>query len=814
MDRWNWLDDATQDFAVGVRTLLKSPSFATSATLILSLAIGLNVTLYQMVGAVLLRPPAIRSSSEVARFHRVGPHSSSTHMPYPVAEFVRQNNAVLAAVMVEAGSSMAWGRDAAEQIHASYVSTNWFDELGHGPLVGRVLSDAIDGTGSTPSVVLGYTFWQSRLGEDRTIIGTTAYLDRKPVTIVGVALKTMPGLDFDVADVFVPIAQRAYFYPQSEFLTAWNSDSVAMYGRFRPGLSPTAVRDGLRPVMQAIAKEHREVEPDQWLEPLIATDNFMRARDRREILAVASLVAALTSLVLIVAAANLANLVISRAMGRVRELGVRMALGARRSRIVRQLVMESVPLVVLGTLGSLAFATVASTQIAKVVALPPYFDFSLDARTIMLAVALALVAVIVIGVVPAWKVGQQHLIDAIKDGGQHASRALDRALVRRVMVAAQVAGTCLLLIVAGMMVRNVQRLLQADVGFDYERAAVLTMPLGQHGIAVDEARSYWYAVKERVTAHPEVEEAAIVTAPPLGTRVFETRYDDAPRVQVLSQNVDPEYFGVMRIPILSGRIFGPAEAGAVVVSRRLALEMYGTVNVLGERFPKSSRRARSSAADVAELRAPGGTIVGVAADAHAIKLTATDAVELYAPLTPADFSLVYLVARARTGADRLPPILREAASLDPRVIPTAHAMHEDFDRKTRGPRLASGITAAIGILTLALACLGIFGVVSYGVALRTKEIGIRVALGASPRSLVRAIVRHVLWPVAIGVVAGFVLAIPVGRALSGEPFYLQTVDPAAFVSALAIFTAAAAVAALWPALATVRSNPIEALRHQ
>jgi len=171
------------------------------------------------------------------------------------------------------------------------------------------------------------------------------------------------------------------------------------------------------------------------------------------------------------------------------------------------------------------------------------------------------------------------------------------------MVAAQVAGSCLLLIVAGMVVRSVHRLLRTDPGFDYERAAVLAMPLDRYGMTGNAAQSYWYAVRDRVNANPEVEGAAIVTAPPLGGRVFETLYDDAPRVKVLSQNVDPEYFGLMRIPIVSGRVFAARETGALVVSRRLALEMYGTVNVLGESFPKTARSGRSSATNVAELRA-------------------------------------------------------------------------------------------------------------------------------------------------------------------------------------------------------------------
>ena len=187
--------------------------------------------------------------------------------------------------------------------------------------------------------------------------------------------------------------------------------------------------------------------------------------------------------------------------------------------------------------------------------------------------------------------------------------------------------------------------------------------------------------------------------------------------------------------------------------------------------------------------------------------------ELYRPLAAADFSEVELIARARTDADRLLPILREAAVLDPRVIPSARAMHEDFDRRMQGPRLAGAIAGGIGLLTLALACLGIFGVVSYGVALRTKEIGIRVALGARHPALLRSIVRQVLTPVGIGVAIGLVLAIPVGLVLGSEPFYLEHTDPVAIAAALAVFAAAGAVAALWPAYQMLRRNPVDALRH-
>ena len=801
---WTWLDEAMQDLAVGIRTLRRSPSFTITATLILAFGIGINVTLLQMMQVGLLRPPAIKHADSWVRFLRSAPESTTTSVPYPLAEFVRDHNSVLAAVIVESTGNVAWGRDGVDQIGASFVSTNWFSELGYGPMEGRMLADSLDATSDVPPVVLGYRFWQNRLGAAPNLAGSTAYIDRKPVRIVGIAPAALPGLELDVPDVFIPIRQREYFYPQSTLLRDWTGGSVAMYGRLRDGVSADVAREALRQTMRAVAAERPEVKSTEWLEPLLASQNFMRPDERLAVFAVVALLSLLTGLVLVVAAANLGNLVMSRATGRVRELGVRMALGARRSRIVRQLVIESVPLAVLGVLGSLAFARMTVALIAAAGSLPPYLDFSIEWRTVAVAIGLGALSLAVVGLLPAWKVAQQHLIDAIKDGGQNVSRALDRTLLRRVMVVAQVAGSCLLLIIAGMTIRSVQRALESSTGFDYERAAVLSMPLDRYGITGDAARLHWYSVKDRVHAHPEVENAAIVTAAPLGGRVFQTKYNDTPGLDTLVQAVDPEYFAVMRIPLISGQLFGPGDVKTVIVSRRLALAMYGTLDVLGRGFPKSAP----------ERSADSSTIIGVASDAHSIKVEANNVAELYTPLAPADFSEVFLIARARRDVDRLPAILREAAAtLDARVIPTAHAMREDFDRRMQGPRLTSAIASGIGLLTLALACLGIFGVVSYGVALRTKEIGIRVALGAQQPALLGAIVRQVLTPVGVGVVIGLALAIPAGLVLGTEPFYLESTDPVTIAASLTVFLAAGAAAALWPAYQVLRRNPVQALRH-
>jgi hypothetical protein len=305
-------------------------------------------------------------------------------------------------------------------------------------------------------------------------------------------------------------------------------------------------------------------------------------------------------------------------------------------------------------------------------------------------------------------------------------------------------------------------------------------------------------VKSRVLAQPGTAAATIVTAPPLGGRVFETANGDVPGLELLQQSVDADYFTTMKIPLLMGRTFHDADGTSVIVSRRLAMEMYGSMDVLGRGFPRSE---------------PASTIVGVAADAHTIKVTATNVAELYLPLTAADFGQVFLVARSHSDPASLLPVLREAARQDPRVIPSVRLMRDDFDRRVRGARIAGAIASSIGVLTLLLACLGIFGVVSYGVALRTKEIGIRTALGARRPSLIRTILSQVLTPVAIGMAVGVAAAVPAGVALGGEPFYLESADPLVYAAALVVFAVAGIASALGPALRVLRGNPIDALRH-
>ena len=797
---WNWLDDALQDLRLGVRGLMRAPAFAITGTLILTFGIGLNLTLFQMVQVTLLKPPDVPNPHTLARFTRNAPGDTSGTVAYPITQEVARDNAVLSAVIVSALSPMLWG-DETQVVAAMFVSPDWFTELGGTMAAGRGFSPAIDGAASATVAVVNHQYWRTALGSNPALVGSTVRINRTPVTIVGITSPAFTGVELDQPAIWLVVDQREHFYPESPFLRAWDTDNVNMYGRLKDGVSPAAVRESLRALMRRLHEQRPDaVAADEWLEPSMGSANFMTARARAVFFARMSAIGSLTTLVLIVAAANIGNLVLSRATGRSRELGVRVALGAKRARIVRQLMIETLPLALLGAAGGLLFSSWAADTIAAFGGLPDNVSFAPDWRTLIAGLSMTVVAVIVIGAVPAWKVSRQELIAAIKDGGQQVSMNLDKARLRRLLMGAQVCGSCLILVLSAMMMRTLQRVLSDDLGFEYEQAATLQPALARYGYKGPEAIAYWRAVEERVLQHPETAAVTLALAPPLGGRIQENTFDDVPGLEVVTNRISPSFFEVMSIPLLAGRTFtaGDDPKTAVLVSRMLAMEMYGTLDVLGRGFPRS---------------APAATIVGVAGDAHAIRLGAVHTSELYRPLLEGDYVQAVMIARARGDAAALAPVLREASAIDARVLAGVGLLRDRFESRIAGARIVSVIVLSTGLLTLLIACLGIFGVVSYSATQRTRELGIHLALGAERAAIVRLVVRRIVWPVALGMTIGVSVAGPVGVVLTGGPIQVQVADPMAYAAALGCFLAAAMAAALVPAVRVLKSDPIQALRH-
>lgn len=797
---WGWLDRGWQDLRDGIRVLRRAPGFAMSAWLILTVGIGLNLTFFHLLNVTALQAPAIRDSDTLVRFSRQGPSFFSSGLPYPATRFIRQHNEVLSAVLTRHRTEVVWE---GESLNASYVSANWFDQMGYGAATGRVFTEQLDENANAPAaVVLSHQLWRTRFGSDPDIGGREVRLNGRVATVVGVAPASFPDADLDNPQLWLLTHQIDYFEPGTTFADDWRGHSTELYGRLRPGVSPAAAKEGLRPALAALARARpQEFKPDQWLEPATASDRFRVSHDRRQLWSVAALVGGLTVLVLLVASANLGNLVLSHAIGRLREFSVRAALGASRWRILRHILVECGLLAAAGAAGGMVVGHASARALASITELPPYLDFAPDWRLLLAAAAVALVAMVAFGLIPAWMVSRRDLIRALKDGGQQTSAGLARARFRLALVAAQIVGCCALLIVAGAMVRSLQDLLAADPGFEFDRVAVLDPSPVRYGIRGEAVRGYWSDVKQIVAASPDVDALALVYPEPLGDTRQLSGYDGV-LLRVTVMHVEPSFFSVLEIPLIAGRTFeaGEAEAPVVIISRRLALAMYGTLDVVGQPFPRTK---------------PDRTIVGVAGDASVIQVRAPDGAEEYMPIASAQYGDVVLVARSRTDPKMLVAPLREAArAADARVLPMTRLLTAEFEKKLRAPRLASAIAGGVAALVLTLACVGIFGVVAYAVKVRTKEIGIRRALGADTMRVFGAVLPPLAWPLALGMLLGTAVGVGATRVLSGEPFVLAVADPTAPVVALTLFAVAALLAAVLPARRALRVNPVAALRDE
>ena len=505
---------------------------------------------------------------------------------------------------------------------------------------------------------------------------------------------------------------------------------------------------------------------------------------------------------LLVACANLSNLVLSRVISRFREFSLCAALGATRWRIFHQQLIESALFAgIAAAAGLLVGHWVARLAVARI-SLPSYIDITPDWRVVVVTCAVAFLVTLAVGVVPAWIVSRRDLVTAMRDGGHQTSRGMARGRFKLFLIGSQVAGCCALLIIAGTTMRGLQSVLRGSFGYEFDQVAVLDVSLSRYGIDDARARAFWDETKRALETTSYVEQLALASIPPMASSANRSTLNDAPQLSVTHTTVEPEFFAVLRIPILVGRNFEPADppGSVAIVSRRLAMEMYGTSNAVGKGFPLSN---------------PERTIVGIAADAPLVHVSATNVGELYVPVGPRDYGRLVLLARARGNPEPLLVPLHDAArAADLRVLPRTVLPTAALAERVQGRQVATLAASLAGLLAMCLASFGIFGIVAYGATLRTQEIGIRRALGARSGSIIILLVRQVAIPVGLGIAAGTMVGVAGSRVLEGEPFYLPGLDVALPLSALALFVATAAVAAILPAIRALRLDPLMALNSE
>jgi predicted permease len=796
-EAWGWtaLDRLRQDLRYAARMLWRSPGFTLAAVLMLAIGIGVNVAVFGFFDLMVLRPLDVRDPATLLRFHRRSPEAYAYSLPYPAMAFYRDHTQTLSAVIALNSTRVAVeGEDT--HLEANFVTTDFFSELGATALLGRTLLRARDELpGAEAAVVLSYGFWQRHFGGDLSLIGRRIEVNGKPATIIGVAPREFTGLNPSVPALWAPLDKHPYFVSGSKLLTDFSADTpgVRMFGRLKPGMNPRAAETELGLLAAELRRQspdrawHKEAIPSQpggFTSGLLLGDRRGTGTERpSQLYAILALMGALSLLILAVSCANLGSLLLARGVAREREISIRLAVGAGSARLVRQLFTESLLLALLGAAAGAGLGYAVLQALLAATDAPQWMNADPDWRVAAFMIAAGLAAAILFGLMPALQTAR----------GRHRT-----TVVRQFLVGAQVAASCVLLIVAGLLGRALERAMSANPGFEYEHVIAIDPGLARHGYSEAKARAYLDGLRARLAALPGVQSTSLTLLAPLGRASMSAGITiDGHTVSVMLNHIDPEFLNTMKIPLLRGRNLERGDRRVVVVGESLARSLWPGQDPIGKKFEFGD----------------GYVVVGVAGTARMAKMEDSDTVEVYMPIDPNEVPALNLLVRTAGSPEELARLAGAAArSMDATTFPEVQLLKAGMRSRMENAQTTALAAGTMGGIAHLLACLGIAGVVAYTVSQRTKEIGLRMALGAKPGHVLRVVLGRLVLPVSLGLIAGIGGAAALSKALRGELFGISNLDAAAYLSAVGVFVATAAVAALLPARRALRVDPLRALR--
>lgn len=596
-DQWGfaWVDHLRQDLLYGFRSFRRAPGFTLTAIAVLSLGIGVNLAEVHFFNAFLHRLN-VRDIDSLCRFYRITRQRTESGFSVPEIEFYRRNNTVLSAVIAETDVRGVYhGRDSVD-LRCSMVSGNYFGELGITPQYGRLLNDQDDQPGAPPVAVLGYAYWQSRFGGDPGIVTKTIRLNDKPVQVVGIAAADFAGLVFQPAPVWMPLSQYPYLTGDDRMLTDYGIGRTAMLGRLKPGISLQAAQSEFRSLTAELRRQQpRYLDASEWLK---AQPPELPPNSSPAAVLLLTTCILLVLLVLFSACANLGNMLLARGLARQREIEIRLAIGAGRWRLIRQLMTENLLLAALASVAALFVARVSVQLLLRITDAPSHIRIVTDWRIVLASAALALVSTLAFGLAPAVQIVRR---------GPKATRA------RRVLVGIQVAASCVLLILSSFFSRTIDRSFRTEVTFDYSGMALVDPAFYLHNYTAPQALQSAREIAASLRQVPGVEAASLTTVPPL--QRAEVEYTSGQ--QLYLNEVDRSYFAMMRVPVVEGRIFEQADPDAVVVSQSAARKLWPNESPLGKTL-LIAHRTRS--------------VMGVVKDSGVNLVSAPDSVEAYLPI--------------------------------------------------------------------------------------------------------------------------------------------------------------------------------------
>ncbi len=829
--RWaDRFDHLLRDVRYSLRRMAKSPGFTGIAILSLALGIGANTAIFSLVNAVLLSGLPVRAPQELVEIYTSEPGTpDNPGYPYSVSTYpdlvdLREQTDVFSGVAgYEAFFSRLETETTTEPIWGECVSWNLFSTLGLDPELGRFfVSEEGQTPGTHPVVVLGFDFWKKRYGGDPSIVGGTIRLGGRQYTVVGVAPEevqgfTAPGFNMDM---FVPMmmSDALNFEGTSNHLSERTSRSTFIKARLAPGVTV----DRARAALATLSTRQREAYPDAWegreFNLLPTAEVAIHPLVDPYVTALAVLLMTVVGLVLLVACTNLAGFLLARASDRKKEIALRLAMGATRWSLIRQLLTETV---VLGVMGGLAGLLVANWALQALmafqppIAIPINLDVGLDGTVLLFTLGVAAAAGLFFGLAPALQSTKPDVAPTLKDVSGGLSGAQKRFSLRNILLVTQVAISMVLLLGAGLFLRSLQSAHEIDLGFTIREGGLVWLMSFGDDMDDEEFRFLADAMEERALSIPGVDQVAQAGVMPLGI-AFQTSSWDIPGVEppsgddhhdIAYNTVSRSYFDVMGLPIVAGRGLGPEDdqgtEPVAVVSETAARQYWPGESPIGREI----------------IRAGSGTsyrVVGVAKDAKAWTLGEEYRPYVYLSKEQDNEGITHVIATGSIPeAQIVAELQRVARELDPRlVVMEAKTLTDHFSIALFPPKMGAILLGVFGGLALILACTGLYGTVAFSVSRRTREMGIRLSLGADAGKVIGMVLRGAMGLVLMGTLIGVILSLGLAQAIKRYLYGIGPLDPVTFLGVPLILAGVALVAAFVPARRASRVDPVKALRSE
>ena len=820
-----------QDFRYGLRMLARNRGFATVAILSLGLGIGANTTIFTVVNAVLLNPLPVKDSSRLVELDTVdsktatgAPNAVKLGMSYPNFRDYRDKSAAFSGLSVFAFTNFtSSGEGTPKQIGGMIVSANYFDVLGVKPVIGRTFyPDEDQKPGANNVAVLSYSLWVKQFGSDPGIIGKTLTLNSYAYTVVGVAARNFKGT-INLAppdEIWVPVSM----YKQAtsgEFATDFDDRRAlfaSVFGRLKPGVTMTQAEASLKPLASALEKEYPVDNAGRSVALTLLSDAATGGANGHDQFALAGmLIMGVVGLVLLIACVNLANLLLAQAAKRDREMSVRAALGASPSRLLRQMLTESVTLSILGGIAGLIIAYWGRALLWSF--RPPFLDqdsinLSFDTNVLLFTLGISVLTGLLFGIAPALKVARIDLAETLKVGGRGSSSGFLRNRFRSLLIVGELALALIALVGAGLFVRSMQEAQKLSPGFESKNLFVFNFDLGAQQYAQNRGEQFYRDAVERAQNVPGVVRATVASNAPFGggfaRTVFPEGEQQVPGHRGMLITVDavlPGFFDTLRIPMFSGRDFNdtdqPNTVPVAVINSAMAKHFWPSENAIGKRFTFFGDQKLIQ-------------VVGVVANTTQFAIGEVPQPEVYLPL--AQYYTPQATLQVRTANDPrtvLASVREQVQNLDKNLAVTGvFTIGELLSQGLWAPRMAAALLSLFGLIALVLAAIGIYGVMAYSIAQRTREVGIRMALGAQPGDVLKLVIGQGMLLAGAGVAVGLIAAFGVARLFSSLLFGVSATDPLTFVTVAAVLSVSALAACYFPARRAMRVDPIVALRYE